>query len=94
MSIHPDIPEVCYAFLEEENAVIGILRGQPGYRIPGNLPDQARASSAVGKAWVDRQNAKMGVAPAQREAMVAGSMFGWNLPIADPNKFPTATQYT
>lgn len=24
MSIHPDIPEVCYAFLEEENAVIGI----------------------------------------------------------------------
>jgi hypothetical protein len=94
MSIHPDIPEVCYAFLEEESAVIGILRGQPGYRIPGNLPDQARESSSIGKAWVDRQNDKMGVTPAQREAMAAGSMFGWHLPIADPEKFPTAARYT
>jgi len=39
---------------------------------------------------VDEQNAKMGVSRAQEEAMKAGSMFGWDVPAADPKNYDDA----
>jgi hypothetical protein len=33
---------------------------------------------------VDELNTKMGVTKAQSEAMLVGSMFGWNVPGANP----------
>ena len=32
-------------------------------------------------------NRNIGVTPAQREAMKAGSMFGWHTPAADPKNY-------
>lgn len=95
MAINNNLPEVCYAYLEGENQIVGLLLGRPGYRLPSNLPDALVSDPAPveAMAWVERQNAKLGVTPAQREAMLAGSLFGWHLPIADPDNFPEARAY-
>ncbi|CAH0343684.1 hypothetical protein [Rhizobium sp. CECT 9324] len=94
MAINSNLPEVCYAYVDEIQQVVGILRGESGYRIPSNLPSHLAGDADASRAWVDNRNIAMDVTPAQREAMVAGSAFGWDLPIADPGKFPTAAHYT
>lgn len=94
MSIHPDLPEVCYAFIEDDAKIVCILRGQLGYSEPTNLPADLAGKPVAAKAWVDRKNDAMGVTPAQREAMVAASMFGWHFPLADPDNFTSARPYT
>lgn len=52
--------------------VIALKRGEPGY-YPIHTPLTA-----------DALNQGEGVTPAQREAMLTGSMFGWHLKGADP----------
>ena len=53
--------------------VIGVRRGESGY-----YPIFTRLTAA-------ELNAEHGVTPAQREAMYNGSLFGWDVPGADPN---------
>lgn len=55
--------------------VIAVKRGEMGYH-----PIYTRATA-------DDLNAGRGVTPAQREAMLAGSMFGWHVPAADPSRY-------
>jgi len=52
--------------------VVAIKRGEPGY-----YPIHSLLTA-------DELNALEGVTPAQREAMLSGSMFGWHLKGADP----------
>lgn len=93
MSINPDLPEICYAIEEDSGKIIAILRGDSGYSIPPNLPAHLEQNAEARRAWVDGRNLAMGVTPAQRDAMIAASMFGWNSPLANPEKFPTASEY-
>ena len=67
------LPEMCMARLMSDNSPILIKRGQEGYRPYNNDPDEF--------------NRVTGVTPAQREAMVAGSMFGWDVPGANPENY-------
>jgi len=53
-----------------------ILRGLRGYWPMDDDPDQ--------------YNTDLGITPAQIEAMFAGSMFGWNVPAADPKIYERA----
>jgi hypothetical protein len=55
--------------------VINVTRGEPGYR-PIYTPLTA-----------DELNASQGVTPAQREAMLHGSMFGFHTPGADCDRY-------
>jgi hypothetical protein len=72
----PGLPELCYGLNLSDNAIIIIRRGVSGYY----LTDYGKGTDAV----VDTLNARQGVTKAQREAMEAGSMFGWHVPAADP----------
>jgi hypothetical protein len=58
---------ICAARHPTDNTVILIVRGEKGYH-PWKVMD------------VDNFNARCGVSPTQAEAMLVGSMFGWNCP--------------
>lgn len=74
-----DLPERCAARLpSNRKAPIMIKRGQDGY-YPAALDLD-----------VDAFNAKLGITKAQVMAMVAGSMFGWDCPGADPVNYALA----
>lgn len=67
------LPEMCMARLMSDNSPILIKRGQVGYRPYNKDPDEF--------------NRVVGITPAQREAMVAGSMFGFDVPGANPENY-------
>ena len=46
----------------------------------------------AGRAFVDDMNTRAGVTPAQAQAMQIGSMFGWEVPGADPDRHTTKTK--
>lgn len=47
-------------------------------------PAGAKAQGRTGREAADAANKAMGVTKRQETAMVAGSMFGWNVPGANP----------
>lgn len=84
-TLAPNLPERAYVgnpwcdeartqrLYGSDNApVIEIRRGEPGY------------TPCFDGQSADVLNAAAGVTPAQREAMLVGSMFGWHAPAADP----------
>lgn len=73
------MPLYCYGFLPTSREVIRIDYGEMGY-----CPIKVMAT---GKASAREMNREIGVSPAQAEAMLAGSMFGWNYPCADPKQY-------
>lgn len=87
------LPERCYAILPGRPKMIEIRRGHPGYwpctLVAANVRDEAgQAVEFVGTpeelaAIRDEFNDLLGVTPAQREAMLIGSMFGYDVPGAN-----------
>lgn len=72
------LPEVAYVqndgiIFNTSTKVIVIKRGESGY-----YPINTKLSAK-------ELNEAAGVSPQQREAMLTGSMFGWNVPAADPD---------
>lgn len=78
-----NLPDLCYVHIAGEpiGKHIGIVkRGEEGYYpAPGMTMEAA-----------DRKNEQMGVTHAQRDAMQAGSMFGWHVPGTNPLKWTKA----
>ncbi len=76
------LPEKCYSVLESTGQLIEIIKGEKGYTptiVQGNLEGMRKA--------VDKANRNMGVTRPQEEAMIAGAMFGWQVPGADPKNY-------
>ncbi len=72
------LPELAYVDnadrrYHEDARVIGLRRGEAGFH-----PIYVNATA-------DQLNAGEGISAEQREAMLWGSMFGWETPGADPN---------
>ncbi len=71
------LPEFCYAELPSTKEYIIIKRGEKGYYRVNELSDAYLCS-------VDRNNELIGVTKAQKEAMIAGSMWGWDVTASNP----------
>ena len=83
------LPEMCFSTLPDTGELICIKRGESGYyRSDWNTADRVQ-----NRELADFHNQELGVTEAQRKAMEAGSIFGWNCPGADPKTYePTADQ--
>ena len=74
------LPEFCFSTMPGTGELICIKRGESGY-YPSDWNTSSREHN---RQIADEQNRRLGVTPAQKEAMMCGSMFGWNVPGADP----------
>lgn len=81
--LRKSLPEKCYATLLDTGQIVVLKKGETGY-YPTDIPFKTKEEA---KEIVDAQNKKLGVTPAQREAMKAGSMFGFHVPAADPKHY-------
>jgi hypothetical protein len=81
MNNHEDLPEMCVAVLNPGEVLIGIKRGIHGYFQMYEGMVQGEAAKIV----ADRMNSALNVSPQQREAMLVGSMMGWECPGARPS---------
>jgi len=75
--MYAGLPETCYALDRLTTRCIIIKRGVEGY-YPTDWP------TGYTQEIIDKLNARLGVSKAQAEAMLVGSMFGWNVPGANP----------
>lgn len=80
--LRASLPDKCFSYLESTGEMIVITKGEKGYTPTGIYPQDT--SSKEGVAAVNEAN---GVTRAQEAAMVAGSMFGWHVPNADPKNY-------
>ena len=78
--LRPGLPEKCYAVLPSGDEIIIVKKGESGYY----HTDKYGHDRAEALAIVDECNESGGVSKAQAAAMLAGSMFGWDKPGADP----------
>ena len=83
-----DTPNGCYSLLPSTGEIILIRRGEKGYT-PIAYQTGDREENRV---FVDAHNSENRVTRGQEEAMLAGSLFGWNTPAAKPwNYDPNGT---
>ena len=74
------LPAVCMSTLPSNGSLIVIKHKESGFRVA----DISTQDSAENKYLAEYINKLLDVTPAQEAAMVAGSMFGWNVPAANP----------
>lgn len=79
---YPDgLPDQCYALLPSTGQLIRLVKGLAGYYpateivLKGATPAEAARTLNEAKGITQRQVA----------AMIAGSLFGWDVPAADPD---------
>ena len=77
------LPEKCFSTLMTTGQLICIKRGDTGY-YPSEWDTGDKERNVE---LADDLNKKLGVTPAQRQAMEIGSMAGWDVPGADPKQY-------
>jgi len=83
MELDLTLPETCYFYNEVQGRICLIKRGESGYYDPGKTGGGFDGD----KKLADKMNKeKLNVNRFQREAMETGSMFGWDVPGADPQQ--------
>ena len=80
--LRKSLPDQCFSFLESTGEIILIDKGERGYTPTGKF-----AENTTPREGVDALNKAKGISRAQEAAMVAGSMYGWEKPAADPARY-------
>lgn len=84
------LPAKCYAILLTNNELIEIRAGEKGYYRLGQRWPQMECrhrGDITMDELADLLNKEDGVTKGQREAMETGSMFGWEVPGANPDLY-------
>lgn len=77
------LPKMAFTVLNSDpTLVIGIKRGVAGY-----WPLRRKETEAEARAFAETLNSGEHTTKAQVAAMEAGSMFGWEIPAADPDRY-------
>lgn len=76
------LPAQCYVYLPTTKEIGIVKKGESGY-----YRTDIDCTAVNGKEIAVEANEKAGVTRAQAEAMLAGSMFGWGSPAADPKNY-------
>ena len=75
-----ELPETCLSVLASTGLLVVLKKGERGYyRSEWDTGDKAKNREIA-----DLHNRQRGISEIQEAAMVAGSMFGWKVPGADP----------
>ena len=80
--LRSSLPEKCFSYLESTGEMIIITKGEKGY-----IPTGASGENMTPREAVDAANKTIGVTKAHEAAMLVGSMFGWQVPGADPKNY-------
>lgn len=80
--LRQSLPESCFSTLGATGELIVITKGEKGYS-----PTDVYPQNTSPKEGAAALNAANGVTKAQEAAMVAGSMFGWETPAANPKNY-------
>jgi hypothetical protein len=81
--MYDGLPEACLTLMPSDGRLIYIERGQSGY----NTSNWDTSDPVQNRRIADDYNEKLGVTKAQEEAMLNGSMFGWDVPAANPKHY-------
>lgn len=81
--LRQSLPEKCFSALATTGEIITVTKGEKGYTPTGQYPQNGVSPKEAAAALNDAA----GVTKAQEAAMVAGSMFGWDTPAADPKNY-------
>ena len=80
--LRKSLPERCFGYLKATGEIVVLQKGQKGFAPTGKY-----AENETPQECVDSLNAATDVTRAQSAAMMAGSMFGWDAPAADPANY-------
>ena len=80
---NPVLPLRCYSTLPSSGELVLIQRGKEGYSPCDSSTDDPKKNLRI----AETRNARNGVSTAKEAAMLAGSMFGWNVPAAAPRNY-------
>jgi len=84
-----DLPETCFSVLPSSGQLIIIKKGESGY-YPSEWDTGSREEN---REIASSHNARRGITDIQEAAMLAGSMFGWNTPGANPQWYLDNARY-